>query len=57
MNKELEGRLIYFVSLPVESVHSHRLIGATRHMNPDIQIKIHEFVADNITNAKIIKEF
>ena len=25
MNKELEGRLIYFVSLPEESVHSHRL--------------------------------
>ena len=55
MNKELEGRLIYFVSLPVESVHSHRLIGATRRINPDIRIKIHEFVADNITNAKIIK--
>ena len=54
-NKELEGRRVYFVTLPMESVHSHRLIGATRHMNPDIRIKINEFVADNITNARIIK--
>ena len=45
-NKELEGRWVYFVTLPMESVHSHRLIGATRHMNPDIRIKIYEFVAD-----------
>ena len=54
-NKELEGRWVYFVTLPMESVHSHRLIGATRHMNPNIRIKINEFVADNITNARIIK--
>lgn len=51
-SKELEGRRVYFVTLPMESVHSHRLIGATRHMNPDIRIKINEFVADNITDAK-----
>ena len=26
-NKELEGRRVYFVTLPMESMHSHRLIG------------------------------
>ena len=39
----------------MESVLSHRLIGATRNMNPDIQNEINEVVAENITNAKLIK--
>ena len=39
----------------MESVHSQKLIGATRHINPDIRIKIYEFLADKITNVKLIK--
>ena len=39
----------------MESVHNHKLIGATRRMNSDIRNKVQEFVSDNITNAKLIK--
>ena len=51
----MEGLPTYFVTLPMESVHNHKLIGATRRMNSDIRNKVQEFVSDNITNTKLIK--
>ncbi|XP_065920248.1 calcium-responsive transcription factor-like isoform X2 [Dysidea avara] len=54
-SKSVEGLPTYFVTLPMESVHNHKLIGATRRMNSDIRNKVQEFVSDNITNTKLIK--
>ena len=51
----MQGLTVYFVTLPVESVHNHKLIGTTRQMNPEIRNKSHEYVTDNITNARLIK--
>ena len=53
--EEIKVTYTYFVTLPIESVHTHRLIGTTRHMNEQIKEKIHEFVTGNITNARLIK--
>ena len=35
--EEMEGVCVYFVSLPMESMHTHKLIGATRRMSPKIR--------------------
>ena len=55
-NEEVEGVRVYFVSLPMESMHTHKLIGATRRMSPKIREKIQEFVGAGITNVKVIKK-
>jgi len=51
----VQGLTVYFVTLPLETLHNHKLIGTTRQMNPEIRNKIHEFVNDNITNTRLIK--
>ena len=55
-NEEVQGVCVYFVTLPMESVHNHKLIGATRRMNPRIREKILEFVSNGITSVKVIKK-
>ena len=55
-NEEVEGMRAYFVSLPMESMHTHKLIGATRRMSPKIREKIQEFVGAGITNVMVIKK-
>ena len=56
MEKDLQGEKMYFVSLPLESTHTHRLIGSTRRMHSSIRTKIHGMVKDGIANVRIIKK-
>ena len=50
--KKLDGEKMYFVSLPLESTHTHRLIGTTRRMHSSVRTKIHELVQDGVANVK-----
>ena len=50
--KNLDGEKMYFVSLPLESTQTHRLIGTTRRMHSSVRTKIHELVQDGVANVK-----
>ena len=56
IKEEITKSNVYFLSLPMEIVHCHTLMG-TRRLNYQLKDKIEELVTDNITNVKVIKKF
>ena len=53
---KVKGTTLYHVTLPMLSIHNHKLIGCSRRTSPLLRTKIFELVEGGITNVQVIKK-
>ena len=46
---------MYFVALPCEIYHSHKLIGSVRLLDKEVRREIFKFVSHGVMNVEIVK--
>ncbi|XP_068243110.1 uncharacterized protein [Palaemon carinicauda] len=53
---EVEKEELYYVTLPLGSVHNHEFTGRSRNIHPSIITKVKELVLNGITAPKLLKK-